>query len=416
MNLIENKLTFVLKSGFKMKQNSRLMGRKVDRLCCAGLSLSNGLAQLVVITGGRNAPEQVYCAEHLAATATFVSQPDLAHPTELGVWLKKYLVERDLAPQHISFSVSDASVDSCVLKLPAELSQEDLAFQLTAELLHGRVQLADQFCVDYQPLAASPNKEEQREVTYRAAMTQSAQVRAFKQVAKAMGLPIYAIEPSADALLRLASFGDFVSQPNVAASGVLQCQEACGLALSAWSQDDAFNFYPYRLELQQREHRMWAFQLMACVSVGVLLAATLSAGLAYKTDHVMSSLKESFSVKQALDSTQKKHEQLQQIFKLHTQTQQWLVGHNAQRQQGNLWRSALSQMGSDIWISDLQVQHKDWIIQGEALSAEGVHQALAQLGALPVWSQKPMVERLRISSESSLPVWGFKAFGELKGG
>ncbi len=398
-----------------MKQNSLSGGRKVDRMCSAGLSLCHGSAQLVVIAGGHDAPDQVYCADHLAATASFVSKTELIHPVELGIWLKKYLLARDLEPQHISFSVADTDVNSCVLSLPAELSQEDLAFQLTAELLHGRLQLADQFCVDYQPLTQHSLKQDTQDVAYRAAMTHSAQVRAFKQVSKALGLPIYAIEPSADALRRLATFGTFVNQPNVTASGVLQCQEACGLALSAWSKDEAFNFYPYRLEQQQRQQRMWAFQLMACLSAGVLLAVTVSAGLAYKTEQVMSSLSQGFAIQQALSANQKKQQQLEQILKLHTQTQQWLLGHQEQRQHVDLWRSALSQIGSDVWISDISVQNKDWVIQGQALSAEGVHQALAQLAALPVWAQKPTVERLGISNESALPVWGFKAFGELKG-
>ena len=399
-----------------MNKNNRFIQRKVDRFCSAGVSLSDGRIQLVVIAGAGDGPQEIYCAEHLAAPHHLILDSSLIKPLELGAWLKKYLIERDLEPQHISFSVSQTEVSSCELTLPAELSQEDLAFQLTAELLQGHLELADQFSVDYQAVDVDATTNPSGNVAYRAAMIKSEHLTAFKQCAKAASLPIYAIETSASALQRLMAFGEFLNQSHVTAAGVLLCQEACGLALSPWAQDEAFNFYPYRLELLQRQHRHWAFQMLAGLGLGVLLSATLSACLAYKAEAVMGNMTEGHAISQALSRSKLKQQALQQTLDKKIKAQEWLDSHNEKQRQAQIWHLALSQMGSGIWISDIQVQHANWVIQGESLSAESVHQAIEQLGALPVWVQKPALEQLKLSSEAAMPVWGFKALGELKGG
>ena len=399
-----------------MNKNNRFIQRKVDRFCSAGVSLSDGRIQLVVIAGAGDGPQEIYCAEHLAAPHHLILDSSLIKPLELGAWLKKYLIERDLEPQHISFSVSQTEVSSCELTLPAELSQEDLAFQLTAELLQGHLELADQFSVDYQAVDVDAATNPSGNVAYRAAMIKSEHLTAFKQCAKAASLPIYAIETSASALQRLMAFGEFLNQSHVTASGVLLCQEACGLALSPWAQDEAFNFYPYRLELLQRQHRHWAFQMLAGLGLGVLLSATLSTCLAYKAEAVMGNMTEGHAISQALSRSKLKQQALQQTLDKKIKAQEWLDSHNEKQRQAQIWHLALSQMGSGIWISDIQVQHANWVIQGESLSAESVHQAIEQLGALPVWVQKPALEQLKLSSEAAMPVWGFKALGELKGG
>jgi hypothetical protein len=370
--------------------------------------------QLVVIEGNSITPDQIFCAEHLGNVADFFDQSNQISPRLLGERLKNVLMTRDLEPQCISFAVPDEQVTAGMVSLPAALSDQDVSFQLAAELLQNRWTEVDQFCVDYQLVDSVDLDADQN--TYKAGLLEQAKVQACLQLAKTAALNTHAIETCQAALSRVQVFSEFLSQPIVTASGVLLCEEACGLALSAWADDEAFNFYPHRLELQQRLHRRWAFQLFASLGAGIVLAGAISAAAAYQTQRVVSAMKESFSVGQALQEIRKKHQQLQVDLDRQHQIQQWVATQSESHQRRHLLQAELSRLGVDVWISGLQVQQTSWVIQGEALRAESVHQALAQLSALPIWAQKPALENLQISSDSVTPVWGFKAVGELKGG
>jgi hypothetical protein len=310
--ILKTHIIEILCINYEVAIMSQLQRNESDRrsVCVAGLSLTPEHAQLVVLAGDQ-APQSVLCAEHLLMPEGLWREHELIDPQGLGQWIASYLQSRDLQPQSVSLSVDDCDLQWRTVTLPAELSNEDLAFQITAEMLAGRVQQADQICVDYQVLSAKAGWHDQH-TQYRAVMIAAARIQQLRTVARSAHLSLHAIEPLAQSEERTRQFASFVQRSSVSAAGVLMCDQACGLALAHWDGDIAVNFHPLHLETAQRQQRHWVFRMMGGLAAGVVASAGLAMLLNWTTQIQRESLQEAYAVTRSLDEVRKINAELTQ--------------------------------------------------------------------------------------------------------
>lgn len=291
--------------------NSMSHFKPEDRVqCVAGLSLMPDYAQLVVLSGA-HAPQEVLCAEYLPMPSGFWREGELVDPQGVGLWILSFLQSRDLQPDSVSLGVDPHGLTWRTVTLPADLTNEDLAFQMMAELLDGRVQLADQICIDYVALPSSSGWQEQH-TKYKTVMTSALRVKGLRSVARYAHLSVRAIEPTTQASERTHQFQAFIQRSSVSAAGVLMCDEACGLALSHWDDEVGINFFPLHLEAAQRQQRNWAFRMAAGVVTGVVMSLGVSFLLNLTAQAERDSLKGAYSVTRSLDEVRKVNLELTQ--------------------------------------------------------------------------------------------------------
>jgi hypothetical protein len=281
-------------------------------VCVAGLCLSPEHAQLVVLSGDEKSPLEVLCAEHLPMPPGLWQDDQWVDAQGLGQWLQAYLQSRDLAPQRVSFSVAASHLSWRTVTLPAELVNEDLAFQITAEMLDGRVQQADQICIDYVEMPRSATDWYDRQTSYRAVVTSSQWVKQCRLLARHGHMSVHVIEPQSQSEERIRAFQSFVQQSSVSAAGVLLCEQACGLALAYWDDDIAFNFYPLHLEISQRQQRSWTFRMVAGLMMGVVMSTGLTVLFDYSAKDVQQSLQDAYRITRSLDEVRRINVELQQ--------------------------------------------------------------------------------------------------------
>lgn len=398
-----------------MRWTSWLPRSRQPRLCVLGFDVGPEFCSLVVLTGSPTHPDTVCCAERLSLPEAWVVQGEVLQSFELGHWLQAYLEAGDYQPEAVYVGLDDACISHHTVTLAEGLSEDDVAFQLFAEVQSVLPECAADISIDFGLDAEPAPAGDQR---YWVQAAPRARVDALQRVARAANLKVQVVEPRHDAARRTQLSEALAQLPQVSAALAWQCDEAFGLALRAW-RDEGVNFLPYRAASKHLLRRAWVLGVAVCAMGGAFLAA----GFAL----VMSSAAESkhwqmggvVASAQAYDAAQKTHAQAKAAQQRRAEQARWLKARQDLQSQSLQWSRVLSQAAHGVWVASVKQQGTRWTVQGEALSATDAQQLVAQLTALDIWAQAPALPQLQITSAVSttgLPVWQFRIEADLKVG
>lgn len=376
--------------------------------CVAGLDLGPEVAQLIVLAGTPELGLALQCAEVV----------DVTEPLRLGTWLHEVLAKCPAPITALCVALDDAWVVRHTMHLPDGLGDQDLDFQVQAEVQ--ALSPDTPLCVDHRasPVTRAANDETNTpERAYEALALPVQRLQDIQSMARVAGLPLHMVTCHSDAAERLQTPA---GSALVKALGLVSTPHAvaCGLALSVWDVS-GFNLLPHRLWARQRQQRAWRWRMlvgvalgaggMACVAATVWLLTMLGAPL--PSADVLA------EVDQAWRKARSAHHQASAE---HQQVEQWRHWWQAQHdtQQATLrWHQALADVGDGLWLSQVHQQQTRWEVQGETLSPELAQAWVQQLAALPVWQRAPELQQLmqtRSGSASGWHVWQFRVVAELK--
>lgn len=383
-------------------------------LAVGGFDLRGDVAHCVVLTGATLAADSVCCAESLTLPAGCVMQGQLVQPDVLGLWFKDWLHGRDLHIDALSVASPAAEVERGTLRLPFDLQDDDVAFQMAAELQAAPDMPA--VCWDYAVDTDTPPSQNER--TYVWATAPRARVDAWQQFALAAGLRLSAVMPHDDAQA-LTQYSPLMAQLSPAHAGLaLQYDVALGLALGAW-HGSGFNFLPHRAMKLQALRRHW-WQRMA---VGALAGACVAVGGAVWLSHMAAGLRDETgdmaAAAQVLKQARSGQKEAQTALADAQALGQWLHGQTLVQQHTLQWSRVLAQHSQGIWVSEVKQQQTHWQLKGEALSAAQAQHLAQQLKGLDIWAQAPELRHLELTSPKSatdLLVWHFQIEADLKVG
>jgi len=333
-----------------------------------------------------------------------------------GAWLRAFLRAQDHQVDGICLSVDDAWVSTYTIGLPQVLNGDDLHFQLMAELEALHPPGLSQMCVAYARVDVASTQEPPSAVQrYRVGVVAQAHVQALEQMARTAGVPVWAIEPRADAVQRTQDNDLLSALPEASVALGLQCDAAFGLALGGWA-DAGLRFSPSRAQQALLTRRAWWARTAATASAGALLACVGVAGWAAwlqpPTDGV-----DGAASQRALDAAQQEEAALRTQVQQAQALDQWWHAQTAWQQQTAQWGRVLAQQTHGVWVSEVQQHEGHWVVQGEALSSAHVHRLLQALTALEIWSQAPRAQRLQLSHGASTRMastWQFRIEADLK--
>ena len=400
-----------------MRFPSWLRPWRQTRRTVAGCVLRPDGMDWVVLAGSSMAPDTLCCAEQLDIPADLQAGVTAAWDGQaFGQWLRAFLRGQDHSIDGICMSVNDAWVSTYTIGLPQVLNGDDLHFQLMAELEALHLPGLSQMCVAYARVDVASTQEPPSAVQrYRVGVVAQAHVQVLEQMARTAGVPVWAIEPHADAVQRTQQNDLLAALPAASVAVGLQCDAAFGLALGSWA-DAGLRFSPSRAQQALQTRRAWWARTAAAASAGALLACVGVSGWAAwlqpPTDGV-----DVAASQRALDAAK------QQELALRTQVQQtqaltqWWHAQTALQHQTAQWGRVLAQQAHGVWVSEVQQHEGHWVVQGEALSSAHVHQLLQALTAVDIWTRAPRAQRLQLSHGASTRMastWQFRIEADLK--
>lgn len=389
-----------------------LLSPPPKRQCVAGLDLGPNGAWLVVLDGPMSGAEAVCSCELLHPPEGVLLEQQLLDPFALGHWLKRWLDAQHLSPDGLCLSLDDAWLTRQEVRLSAQLSERDVAFQLALELPLGEGADASHLCWTYTQRAPEGTAPSTAAHAYDLAWLGHEPVRRLIAMAKAAGLRAWVVEPRSDALHRAAQLAAPGACPLVPIAS--PAQAALGLALSAWSET-GMNFLPHRRWARQRRQRAWLQRLGLALGLGAGLGVVATAALAHWTQAQQVPAQDQAQLAQRLARVRDTQQSLLSAHKQRAAERLWMQGLQVQQGRTVAWHADLAEAG--VWVAQVRQHQSHWVVQGEALSSEHVRQWALKLARQPVWNIPPEVSQLqfnRSASPSGGWVWHFRLEAELK--
>ena len=390
------------------------------RRCVLGLDVELTACRWVVLSGSQAQPERVCCAELLQLPADdWVKQGHVWCAEELGQWLRHHVQQGGYDVDGLYVCVDDACITQHVVTLSADLAEDDVTFQVLAEVQAALGVSAADLSVDFGLDASSVTLESEANVrtrVYRAEAVSRFRVDALQRVAKAAGIPLCAVESRSEAIRRTQAPESLSALPAVGVGIALQCDAAFGLALGAWGSR-AFNFLPHRALADIALRQAWWLGLVACVVGGAFLATGFALVMASSTAVTVGALTNRAAIAAAHQAAQVAHAQAQAEQQQALQHTQWRQTRDALHQQTWQWARVLDQGAQGVWVLRVEQQGARWGMHGEALSSVHATQMLQQLQALAIWKKPPALSQLHLKTtpvNTGLPVWQFRMEAELK--
>ena len=401
-----------------ISSSSRSPWRQSARVS-VGLDLGPDVATWVILSGTSQGPTAVVLTERLTPPKGWMEAGRITQPTALGHWLGQALLKRQCMPTVLSIGVADALITPHRVSLAHGLSQDDLAFQLLAEVQSA---LGDEgnetdVRIDFRSEALQATTSE---LTYQVQSVSGAVVRDAQQLARAAGLHLLALMPRAEA--------ESLAQQQVASSVALSAFEplvadhavALGLALSAWGEV-AFNFLPHREATQRAARRLWQRHMFAACLGGAGLATGFTVTFNEMTDRLQATLSPTAreAASDAHGAAQQRHAQLSSLAQRAHAQASWFAGQQGLQASTLAWHQQLGQAAPGVWLSHVTQKGAQWSVRGEALSSHHAQQWVRPLGALTIWAKPPQLPALQLTpavSQQGVPVWQFQVDAELKGG
>jgi hypothetical protein len=317
-------------------------------------------------------------------------------------------------------SLDEACISHHRVTLPADLSEDDVTFQVLAEVQAVLGVSAAELSVDFgwEPASeVSSLEDSSRTRMYRVAAVPRFRVEALQRVAKAAHIKLCAVEGYGEAVRRTQATETFATLPPVGVAMALQCEAAFGLALGAWGSR-VFNFLPHRAMADIALRQAWWLGIVACVVGGACLATGFALVMASAATLTLGAAanREAIAARHLAAQTAHTQAQLaQQQREQHTQWQQTQQVLNLQTVQ---WVRVLDQGAQGVSVTRVEQHGSSWQVQGEALSSVHATQVVQQLAALAIWTKPPALSQLQIKTApltTGLPVWQFRIEAELKG-
>ena len=391
----------------------QIWSRRPRLRAVGGLDVCGDAAYVVVLTGSVLAPDQVSCVESLALPEGCEVHDPLAQPQILGLWFKDWLERRHLQLDALYVAVPDADVMRGALRLPIHLQDEDIDFQIAAELQTESDQPA--VCWDYtEDGHAVEDVLDQR--TYSYATVPRTHVDAWQSFALAAGLRLSGVSPRDDALMRTQHSPQMAHAFPVLANLASHHDAALGLALGAWDAS-GFNFLPHRRLKRQTLRLQWLQRMAANTLLGVVLAVGVTVWISRMTDSLRQETGDVAGAEQSLKQIQRAENEVQIALTDAQALGQWLRGQALLHNQTLAWSRVLSQSSRGVWVAEVKQQQAHWLVRGEALSAAQAQHLIQQLQGLDIWAQAPEMRHLELSepkSATELSVWHFRIEGNLK--
>jgi len=371
-----------------------------------GLNLGPEFASWVILSGSQSSAAYLVCAEPLALPPGLVEEGRITQPTELGLWLRQALLERSWAIDELSIGLDDAWISSHRVNMAQGLAQDDVLFQLMAEVQSVMPEGAD-ICIDY---CLAPVQGPGPDLAYQVQSIPSAFVREAQQLACAARLNWGALMSRAQAN-QLAS----TSELSMATDHAV----ALGLALSAWTSAE-FNFSPHRDMAQKAARLAWLRLASAGCIAGACLAVVLVVTLSLMTDalHAKWPPNERDSATRAHQAAKQTHDQLNSVAQRAHAQADWLSRQQGLQASTLAWHRLLGQPSPGVWVSQVKQMGAQWSVQGEALSSHHAQQWVRRWGELDIWTQPPQLPAVQLTqafSHQGVPVWRFQVEAELKG-
>lgn len=369
-----------------------------------GLDVDADACHAVMLSGGATQPETVCGVAHLDLPAGWLVQGEVLAPEPLGQWLRHWWTQTGHTPQGLYVGLTDAWVMKLSVPLPANLSSQDVAFQLQAEVQAHVSDPSLPWSMDYRSEAdASSTGSWVHEVQ----AVPQAVVDSWQRTARVAGLSLQALESSADAGQR--------SQHQVSLNSRLRPQ-VLSLAGRAWTHE-GLNFLPHRAQREALQRRRWLRGMGVWGAAGVAAATCGAITLNLWGAYLIPSLHDAQQVTHAWSQAQHAHALATALQQRRQAQMQWLQAQKRLQAQSVLWSRVLSQSAQGLWVASVQQQGVHWSVQGEALSAPHAQQLLAQLKALDIWGRPPVLSQLRSlpsSAQTGLTVWHFRVEADLK--
>lgn len=367
-----------------------------------GLDLGPEFASWVILSGSHACVTSLVCAERLALPEGLMEAGRITQPTALGLWLRQALQKRGCVVDALSVGIDDGWITSHHLRLAQGLTQDDVSFQLLADVQSALPDEAD-VSIDFRlDISQGPAPE----LAYHVQSVPSAWVSDAQQLARA-------------ARLNLGSLMSRAQAKHLAhEQGVAEHDVAFGLALSAWTPAD-FNFLPHRGMAQQAARLGWLRHALAFCVAGACLALVLVVTLQTMTDTLQAKAppSEREAASRAHVAAKQAHDQLSHMAQRADAQASWLSGQQGLQASTLAWLHLLGQPTLGVWVSHVSQKGSQWSVQGEALSSHHAQQWVQRWGELDIWSKPPQLPALQLTqavSQQGLPVWQFQVEAELK--
>lgn len=389
--------------------------QRAQRLSAVGLDVGEDACHLVLLSGDATHPDRVYCAERLNVPDGMVKQGEVVQPEALGQWLRDFLDHGDYQAESLYVGLASALITHHAIALPQGLSDQDVAFQLQADVQALQSEPSGAVSFDFR-LADSDASAGMRHYEVQAVSFHVTD--ALQRVARAASLALQSVEPRNEAQRRVARCPTFETLTPIGTALALQFNEAFGLALRAW-YEDGVNFLPHRAQHHSALRRGWLLRVAVCVMGGACVAAGLALSMAFATESKRQNMGDVEASARAWDRAQQAYAQAQERQQRDQAQTQWLQARRALQAQSLQWSRLLSQSAQGIWVASVQQKGSHWVVQGEALSSQHAHRLIRQLNALDIWAQAPALPDLQISPSPTgqgLPVWRFRIEAHLKVG
>lgn len=387
---------------------------RVQRVTAVGLDVAEDACHLVVLSGDATHPDSVCCAERLNVPEGWVVQGEVLQPDALGQWLRQFLEAGGDSPQVLYVGLAPSLISQHVIRLPSALSEQDVVFQLQADIQAQQPELVGSVNLDYQ----STNSEgSSLGMTHYAVHAVASDVVASWQcVAKVAHLALGAVEPRLEAVLRIARCHAIGGLTPAATALTLPCDEAFGLALRAWF-NDGLNFLSDRAQHDAVSRRAWLRQVWVSVCGGACLAAGCAMAIASASESKYQHMGDVAGSARNFEKAQHAYAHAQAQQQRNQAQLQWWQTRRALQSQSLQWSRVLGQSMPGVWVGSVKQQGTHWAVQGEALSSQHAHQLVARLKALEIWAQAPALPQLEMSTSpvlQGLPVWQFRIEANLK--
>ena len=392
---------------------SSLRWRQRPRIS-VGLDLGSEFTSWVILCGSQADASSVVCAERLALPLGWVEAGRIAQPTEMGLWLRQTLLERGWAAEVLSIGVDDAWITSHRVNLAQDLTQDDVLFQLMAEIQAARPDGAE-VTIDYR---VAPQQASAAELTYEVQSVPRTLVNEAQQLARAARLNLVSLSPRAQASSLAQQNKTWDAESALIAPLLAGHDVALGLALSAWTPAQ-LNWLPHRDTAHKAARLGWLRQASVCGWVGVSLAIVLVVTLDAMTDALQAKLTESTRLAgtRAHASAQQAHAQLTRMAQRANAQADWLSGQRRWQASTLAWHHLLAQPAPGVWVSHLAQKGVQWSVHGDALSSHHAQQWVQGWAALDIWAKPPQLPALQLTqtvSQQGVPVWQFQVEAELK--
>ena len=398
-----------------MRWTSWLPRLQPRHLRVLGLDIGPEFCSLVVLSGSPSQPASVCCAERLSLPNGLVAHGQVLQSAAFGQWLRTYLDAGGYQPTLAYIGLDSVCVSNHIVKLAAGLAEEDVTFQLQAEVQSVQPDYGAEVCIDY---SVDTESVPQGEQGYLVQAVPRPHVDALQRTVQAAGLMLRVIEPRNDAAHRSEQRHALTALLPNSVDLAMQCKEAFGSALRAW-HDEGVNFLPHREDAHHVLRRAWLFGVAMCAMCGALSATGLALVMTSAAETKRHHLGDVVASARAYDDAQKTHAQAKAEDERRAEQARWFKVRQDLQSQSLRWSRVLSHAARGVWVSSVNQQGTRWTVQGEALSSNHAQQLVQQLKTLDIWAQAPELPQLQLTpavSTTGLPVWQFRIEADLKVG